>query len=119
MFIFAFFLYTLAQITATSSFADVVTQLVAWLSGPSFSIAVSQALEMIPRFHQLSSSTKFIVSTVLTALGTCAGYLLGSNPAVNAIPANNPSVAFMLVALAFALTQIYHAWAINKESTKQ
>ena len=102
-------LYPYAQLLPTTPFADFIVMLVAWLSGPSFSIMISQWLENISQFKALSSMNKQIVSTVLTALGTIAGYLLGSSAAVSAIPQNSPAIALALVALSYAITQVYHA----------
>ena len=102
-------IFLLAQLTPTSTFSDVLLQLVGWLAGPGFSIAVSQALESWKWFKDQPQQLKFVVSAVLTALGTIGGYLLGSSPAIAAIPQNNPTLAMSVVLISYAITQLYHA----------
>lgn len=102
-------LLILAQITPTTPFSDALMQIVAWLSGPGFAAVISSALEAWPKFHAMPKELKFIFSTILTALGTIFGYLLGSSSTIAAIPANNPAIAAALVGVVFLFIQFYHA----------
>lgn len=101
-------LRTLAQ-TSPADFSDGLVKLIALLSGPGFAIGISQLLETIPRWHAINNKTvKFIAATIFTSVGMLAGYLLSTNPDIQALPQNHPTIAAILVAVGIAIVQIYH-----------
>lgn len=99
------------------SYTDLLTQIIALLSGPGFAILISQFLETIPAWHDIPNKTvKYIASIAFTAIGSIAGYFLASSPEVAALPQNNPQLATILVIVALALAQVYHVLTKQESS---
>lgn len=100
----------LHQLSPDTPFFVFVTQLIGWLSGPGFAVFISMVLDRLPSWNTQSSEFKFFVSSILTAVGGYIGYLIGSNPDIAALPANNPSLAFGVVLVVFAIVQVWHKY---------